>query len=71
MHDCGPVACAALEVCTPPVSFGTSCVTLSLYLSDGGGQSQPLQSLRPNDPRNLLFTGQNAEAQLRFVFTLP
>ena len=44
---------------------------ISPHLSDGGGQSQPLHSLRPNDPRNLLFTGQNAEAQLRFVFALP
>jgi len=41
---------------------------ISSRLSDGGGQSQPMQPLRANDPRNLLFTDQNAETQLRFVF---
>ncbi len=43
----------------------------SSYPSDGGGQSQPMQPLRPNDQRNLLFTDKNAEAQLRFVFANP
>jgi hypothetical protein len=44
---------------------------ISSRLSDGGGQSQPMPPLRANDPRNLLFTDQNAETQLRFVFARP
>jgi hypothetical protein len=49
--------------------FDVSSPFNSPPLSDGGGQSQPMQSLKPNDPRNLLFTNQNAETQLRLVFT--
>lgn len=52
-------------VCIPAL-ICMSCIT-SYYPSDGGGQSQPMYPLRPNDQRNLLFTDKNAEAQLRFV----
>ncbi|KAF8500946.1 P-loop containing nucleoside triphosphate hydrolase protein [Russula emetica] len=48
---------------------GGQCQTADLWrvqrYSDGGGQSQPMYPLRPNDQRNLLFTDKNAEAQLR------
>lgn len=53
-----------------PPSFGYSWIT-QFHPSDGGGQSQPMQSLRRNDHRNLFFTDQNPETQLRFVFANP
>ncbi|KAI0269879.1 P-loop containing nucleoside triphosphate hydrolase protein [Gloeopeniophorella convolvens] len=51
------------------MTTGGQCLTGDLYrvtrFSDGGGQSQPLHGLRQGDPRNLLFSNQNAEAQLQ------
>ncbi|KAH9980223.1 hypothetical protein BGW80DRAFT_1274148 [Lactifluus volemus] len=51
------------------IERGGQCQTADLWRvqrwSDGGGQSQPMQSLRAKDPRNLLFTDQSAESQLR------
>ncbi|KAH9990809.1 P-loop containing nucleoside triphosphate hydrolase protein [Russula vinacea] len=48
---------------------GGVCLTADLWrvqrYNDGGGQSQPMQPLRANDHRKLLFTDQNAETQLR------
>ncbi|KAI0061628.1 P-loop containing nucleoside triphosphate hydrolase protein [Artomyces pyxidatus] len=32
---------------------------------DGGGQSSPIQVVRSGDPRNLLFTNEDADSQLR------
>ncbi|KAH9049872.1 P-loop containing nucleoside triphosphate hydrolase protein [Lactarius hengduanensis] len=49
---------------------GGQCLTADLWrvqrFNDGGGQSQPMQSLKPGDPRSLLFTGENPETQLRY-----
>ncbi|KAI0300233.1 P-loop containing nucleoside triphosphate hydrolase protein [Russula brevipes] len=64
----GPDYCTILRVLTG-VNGGGQCLTADLWRvqrwSDGGGQSQPMHSLRANDPRNLLFTDKNAETQLR------
>ncbi|KAH9042087.1 P-loop containing nucleoside triphosphate hydrolase protein [Lactarius pseudohatsudake] len=49
---------------------GGQCLTADLWrvqrFNDGGGQSQPMQPLKPGDPRSLLFTGENPETQLRY-----
>ena len=34
---------------------------------DGGGSSAPLQPIRSNDPRAVLFTGRDATAELQYV----
>lgn len=51
------------------LSKGGQCLTADLWrvqrFNDGGGQSQPMQPLKAGDPRFLLFTGENPEAQLR------
>ncbi|THH19093.1 hypothetical protein EW146_g2017 [Bondarzewia mesenterica] len=51
------------------LSGGGTGLSLDLYrvirYPEGGGSSQPLQKMRPNDPRNLLFTGQDAATQLK------
>ncbi|KAN0139913.1 P-loop containing nucleoside triphosphate hydrolase protein [Lactarius tabidus] len=51
------------------LSKGGQCLTADLWrvqrFNDGGGQSQPMHPLKAGDPRFLLFTGENPEAQLR------
>ncbi|KAI9443259.1 P-loop containing nucleoside triphosphate hydrolase protein [Lactarius indigo] len=51
------------------INGGGQCLTADLWrvqrFNDGGGQSQPMQPLKSNDPRLLLFTGENPETQLR------
>ncbi|KAI0250769.1 hypothetical protein BJV78DRAFT_1127436, partial [Lactifluus subvellereus] len=51
------------------IDGGGQCLTADLWRvqrwRDGGGQSQPMQQLRAKDSRNLLFTDQSAESQLR------
>ncbi|KAI9465450.1 P-loop containing nucleoside triphosphate hydrolase protein [Lactarius psammicola] len=51
------------------ITGGGQCLTADLWrvqrFNDGGGQSQPMQQLKANDPRLLLFTGENPETQLR------
>jgi hypothetical protein len=50
---------------------GGTCVTADLFrvtrFSDGGGSSNPLNSLRHGDQRNLLFTGRNPAAEIQSV----
>ncbi|KAI0304378.1 P-loop containing nucleoside triphosphate hydrolase protein [Multifurca ochricompacta] len=52
------------------ITAGGQCLTADLWRvqrwGDGGGQSQPIPPLRAGDPRNLLFTGQDAETQLQY-----
>ena len=31
---------------------------------DGGGSSNPLNNLRPNDPRHMMFTGRDSKAEI-------
>lgn len=67
LRTCG--VCSAGGLCPlPSFEYPTKP---HLVPSDGGGQSQPIQPLRTNDPRNLLFTDQTAENQLRFVVANP
>jgi hypothetical protein len=68
MLDCRLVPCERVWVSTSDIFLNISVIVeIGSACRDGGGKSDPLNKLRPGDPRRMMFPAQDAAGEIQSV----